>query len=110
MKISLTAQHLVKHYDAVVALSDGNLEVQSGEVLALMGANGSGKSTLSKIITGVVAPDGGQLLLNDQKVYFSSPQAARKKGIVAVYQELILIPDMTIAENIWLAHEPVVWH
>jgi ribose transport system ATP-binding protein len=110
MKISLTAQHLVKHYDAVVALSDGNLEVQSGEVLALMGANGSGKSTLSKIITGVVAPDGGQLLLNDQKVYFSSPQAARKKGIVAVYQELSLIPDMTIAENIWLAHEPVVWH
>lgn len=109
MKISLAAQHLVKRYDAVVALLDGNLDVQSGEVLALVGANGSGKSTLSKIITGVVAPDEGQLLLDGQKVRFSSPQAARKNGIVEVYQELSLVPDMTVAENIWLAHEPLAW-
>jgi len=109
MKISLAAQHVVKHYGGVIALSDGNLEVQSGEVLALVGANGSGKSTLSKIITGVVAPDEGQLLLDGQKMHFSSPQAAQRNGIVEFYQDLSLVPDMTVAENIWLAHEPVAW-
>ncbi|MBE3559889.1 MAG: sugar ABC transporter ATP-binding protein [Ktedonobacteraceae bacterium] len=107
-KISLAVRHLVKRYEGVTALSDGNLEVQSGEVLALVGANGSGKSTLSKIIAGAVAPDEGQLLLNNQEIRFSSPQAARKSGIVEVYQELSLVPDMTVAENIWLAHEPLV--
>jgi len=104
-KVSLSAQHLVKHYGGVVALADGNLEVHAGEVMTLVGANGSGKSTLGKIVTGVVAPDGGRLLLNDREVVFRSPQAARALGIVAVYQELSLVPRMTIAENIWLGHE-----
>ena len=107
MSVSLTAHNVIKHYGGVVALADGNLEVQSGEVVALLGANGSGKSTLSKIITGVVAPNEGQLLVDGQQVNFSSPQAARKLGITAVYQELSLIPDMTVAENIWLTHEPL---
>ena len=106
-KTLLAAQHLVKHYAGVTALSDGNLEVQSGEVLALVGANGSGKSTLGKIVAGVVTHDSGQLLLDGQEVRFSSPQAAQKSGIVEVFQELSLIPGMTIAENIWLAHEPL---
>ena len=105
--ILLAAHHLVKHYAGVTALSDGCLEVRSGEVLALMGANGSGKSTLGKIIAGVVAHDAGQLLLNDQEVHFASPQAAQKSGIVEVHQELSLLPNMTVAENIWLAHEPL---
>ena len=105
--VSLSAQHLVKRYGGVVALADGNLDVKSGEVLALMGANGSGKSTLGKIITGAVIPDDGRLLLDGEEVSFSSPQAARRAGISAVYQELSLVPDMTVAENIWLANEPV---
>jgi ribose transport system ATP-binding protein len=105
-KVSLSARHVVKRYGGVVALADGTLEVNSGEVVAFLGANGSGKSTLSKIITGVVAPDEGQLIFDDQPVRFSSPQAAKKMGITAVYQELSLVPDMTVAENIWLAHEP----
>jgi ribose transport system ATP-binding protein len=105
--ILLAAHHLVKHYAGVTALSDGSLEVRSGEVLALMGANGSGKSTLGKIIVGVVAHDAGQLLLDGQEVHFSSPQAAQKSGIVEVHQELSLLPNMTVAENIWLAHEPL---
>lgn len=107
MAITLSAQHLVKRYGGVTALSDGNLEIRSGQVVALVGANGCGKSTLSKIITGVAAPNGGQLLLDGVPVQFSSPQAARKRGIVAVYQELSLVPDMTVAENIWLTHEPL---
>ena len=109
-QVSLSAQHLVKRYGGVVALSDGNLDVHSGEVMTLVGANGSGKSTLSKIVTGVVAPDGGQLLLNEKEVNFSSPHAATVHGIVAVYQELSLIPRMTVAENIWLGHEIGSWN
>jgi ribose transport system ATP-binding protein len=107
LHISLSAQHLSKRYGGVVALADGNLDVQSGEVVALVGANGSGKSTLSKIITGVVAPDSGELTVDDRPVRFTSPQAAHRLGITAVYQELSLIPDMTVAENIWLTHEPL---
>jgi ribose transport system ATP-binding protein len=107
MTVSLSAQHVVKRYGGVVALADGNLDVSSGEVVALLGANGSGKSTLSKIITGVVAPNEGQLYLDDRPVSFITPQDARRLGIAAVYQELSLIPDMTVAENIWLTHEPV---
>ncbi len=106
---SLRTEHIVKRYGGVVALSDGTLQVQSGEVVALLGANGSGKSTLSKIITGVTAPNEGTLLLNEQPVHFANPQAARKYGIAAVYQELSLIPDMTVAENIGLTHEPLRW-
>lgn len=109
MNVSLSAQQVVKRYGGVVALSDGNLEVESGEVVALLGANGSGKSTLSKIITGVVAPDSGRLLLDGKEVRFASPQAAKRLGVTAVYQELSLVPDMTVAENIWLAHEPRRW-
>jgi ribose transport system ATP-binding protein len=106
MNITFSAKNVTKRYGGVVALADGALSVRSGEVLALMGANGSGKSTLSKIITGVVAPDDGQLLLDGQPQRFSSPHMARAHGIAAVYQELSLIPDLTVAENIWLAHEP----
>jgi ribose transport system ATP-binding protein len=106
MNISLSAHNVVKRYGGVVALSDANLEVHSGEVLALIGANGSGKSTLSKIINGVVAFDGGQLLLDGQPTRFASPQAARSRGISTVFQELSLIPQMTVAENIWLTREP----
>jgi ribose transport system ATP-binding protein len=108
MTISLSARHIVKRYGGVLALSDGNLDVSSGEVVALMGANGSGKSTLSKIITGVVDPNEGQLLIDNQPVRFAHPAAAKQLGIAAVYQELSLIPDMTVAENIWLTHEPMV--
>ncbi len=107
MTVSLSARHIVKRYGGVVALSDANLDVQSGETVALVGANGSGKSTLSKIINGVVVLDGGQLLLDGNAVNLSSPQAAKKLGIGTVYQELSLIPEMTVAENIWLAREPL---
>src|SRR5512139_1504233 len=107
MAESLSARNIVKHYGGVVALSDGNLEVHAREVVALIGANGSGKSTMSKVINGVVVLDAGQLLLDGSPVHFSSPQAARKMGIATVFQELSLIPQMTVAENIWLTREPL---
>jgi ribose transport system ATP-binding protein len=107
MSVSLSAQNIVKRYGGVVALSDGNLDVPSREVVALIGANGSGKSTMSKVINGVVVLDGGQLLLDGKPVHFSSPQAAKNMGIATVFQELSLIPQMTVAENIWLTREPM---
>jgi ribose transport system ATP-binding protein len=107
MSRSLSARNIVKHYGGVVALSDGHLDVRSGEVVALIGANGSGKSTISKVINGVVVLDGGQLLLDDKPIEFSSPQAAKDIGISTVFQELSLIPEMTVADNIWLTREPI---
>jgi ribose transport system ATP-binding protein len=107
MTLSLSAQNVVKRYGGVLALSDGNLEVNSGEVVALIGANGSGKSTMNKVINGVVVLDGGQLLLDGSPVQFSSPHAAKAMGISTVFQELSLIPQMTVADNIWLTREPL---
>ena len=107
MAESLSARNIVKRYGGVVALSDGNLDVQAREVVALIGANGSGKSTMSKIINGVVVLDGGQLLLDGNPVHFPSPQTAKNAGISTVFQELSLIPQMTVAENIWLTREPL---
>ena len=102
----LVARNIVKHYGAVQALNNGTLEVNKGEVVALLGANGSGKSTLGKVITGVVSPTRGELLLEGHPVTFASPYAARQRGVTAVYQELSLVPDMSVAENIFLGHEP----
>lgn len=107
MTLSLSAQNIVKRYGGVLALSDGNLDIHPGEVVALIGANGSGKSTLSKVINGVVVFDGGQLLLDGKPVTFPSPQSARNLGISTVFQELSLVPQMTVAENIWLTREPL---
>jgi len=107
MAESLSVRNIVKHYGGVVALSDGNLDVQAREVVALIGANGSGKSTMSKVINGVAVLDGGQLLLDGNPVHFPSPQTAKNAGIATVFQELSLIPQMTVAENIWLTREPL---
>ncbi|MGB9641208.1 MAG: sugar ABC transporter ATP-binding protein [Anaerolineales bacterium] len=107
MSATLSAQHVVKRYGGVVALSDANLDIHSGEILALIGANGSGKSTMSKVINGVVDLDGGQLLLDGKPVRITSPQTAKKLGISTVFQELSLIPQMSIADNIWLTREPL---
>ncbi|NMC11832.1 MAG: sugar ABC transporter ATP-binding protein [Chloroflexi bacterium] len=107
MAKSLSARNIIKRYGGVEALSDGNLDVHTGEVVALVGANGSGKSTMSKVINGVVVLDGGQLFLDDKPVQLSSPQSAKKLGIATVFQELSLIPQMTVAENIWLTREPM---
>lgn len=106
-QVSFEAQHIVKHYGGVTALSEGNIKIHSGEVAALVGANGSGKSTLAKVITGVVDYNQGELIRDGRPVHYPNPISARKAGITAVFQELSLIPEMTVAENIWLTHEPL---
>lgn len=104
---TLSARDVEKRYGAVRALSDGHLDIHAGEVVALLGANGSGKSTLGKIITGITRPDAGEVRLDGERVRFASPFEARRKSITAVYQELSLVPDLTVAENVWLGHEPM---
>jgi ribose transport system ATP-binding protein len=95
-----------KRYGGVRALENADLAVRAGRVHAILGENGAGKSTLIKIMTGVVAPDGGRMLMDGAEVTFRSPADAAKSGIACVFQELSLIPDLSVADNILIAHPP----
>ena len=95
-----------KRYGGVVALAGASLFADRGEVHALLGANGSGKSTLNKILTGVVEPDHAEIVVGGARLDIARPQDAHRHGIAAVYQELSLVGDLTVAENIGLAFEP----
>ena len=99
----LEACEVAKRFDSVVALKAASLRVRPGEVHGLMGANGAGKSTLVKIITGVFPADGGQIAVKVVVRSFRSPAEARRAGIVSVYQDPALVPDLTIAQNMRLA-------
>ncbi len=103
----LSATDVAKHYGAVVALRSASLEVRPGEVHALMGANGAGKSTLVKILTGGVRPDHGTILVRGKPFQAHSPAEARRGGIVSVYQEPALIPDLDVRSNLRLTQSPI---
>jgi len=102
----LDAQGVSKRFGAVVALRDASLRVRRGEVVALMGANGAGKSTLVKILTGALRHDAGHIRIRGRDSHFGSPAAARKAGLVPVYQEPSLIPDLDLADNLRLGGTP----
>ncbi len=103
----LDATGVAKSFGAVRALTDARLHVSSGEVVALMGANGAGKSTFVKIITGALKPDSGQVLIRGKPARVGSPAEARRSGLVPVYQEPSLIPDLDVADNLRLGNTPV---
>ncbi len=103
----LEASDISKIYGAVVALKSASLAVVPGEVHALMGANGAGKSTLVKILTGAVRPDGGTIAVRGRELTVHSPGEARRGGIVSVYQEPALIPDLDIRSNLRLTETPL---
>ncbi|ATB32191.1 sugar ABC transporter ATP-binding protein [Melittangium boletus] len=105
----LVARGVQKRFPGVHALAGVDLEVRPGEVHALMGQNGAGKSTLIKILTGVYSRDGGTLTLEGRDFHPSSPGDAQKKGISTIYQELSLIPTLTVAENLFLGRAPRRW-
>ena len=104
-QILLEARGVTKRYGATTALLEAAFELRASEVHALLGSNGSGKSTLAKIIAGLVAPDSGDLTWRGSSVKFRNPLEARAQGIAVVYQELSLVPDLSIEANIWLGHE-----
>src|ERR1700748_1050889 len=103
----LSIRGVAKSFGSVVALRSADLEVRAGEVHALMGANGAGKSTLVKIITGVFPADAGEMTLAGKRSVFGSPAEARKAGIVSVYQDPAIVPDLTVAQNMRLARVPL---
>ncbi len=98
----LTVREVSKRYGAVVALRSGNLTVEPGEVHALMGANGAGKSTLVKMLTGVIRPDTGTISVRDRPARITSPAAAQRVGLAAVFQDPALVPDLTALQNLRL--------
>lgn len=102
--ISLTGA--TKSFNGITVLKNVDFDVRPGEVHALLGENGAGKSTLIKIISGLYTPDGGTIRIQGETVSFSSTRDASKRGIATVYQELLLFPELTIAENIFLGAYP----
>jgi ribose transport system ATP-binding protein len=99
-------QGISKRYGGVRALQDANLVIEAGRIHAVLGENGAGKSTLIKVMAGVVQPDEGRMLLDGQPVAFASPAAANAAGIVCIFQELSLIPDLSVADNIAISRPP----
>jgi D-xylose transport system ATP-binding protein len=104
----LTAKNLTKTFPGVVALRDVSFELRPGEIHALCGENGAGKSTLIKLLSGIHAHGSyeGELLVDGQPAMFSTIADAGRAGIAVIYQELALVPEMTVAENIFLGREP----
>src|SRR6266850_2552674 len=105
----LTMRGITKRFPGVVALKDVSLELRAGEVLALMGENGAGKSTLMKILGGAYPPDEGELLIDGQPVVLKGIADAKKRGIALIHQELMLVPQLSIADNIFLGNERRQW-
>jgi len=97
---------ITKIFPGVTALKDVDFEVKYGEVHALVGENGAGKSTLIKILGGLYRPDGGEMLFEGKKVFFSDTHQAQVYKIAVIYQEFNLIPDLSVAENIFVGREP----
>ncbi len=104
-RVILEAKNIVKEFNGVPALSDGNLICRSGKITGLLGANGSGKSTISKCITGVYHKNGGTITYLGQKVNFKNPMDAKKAGIAMAFQNLSLLPDLTVWQNIVMGFE-----
>jgi ABC-type sugar transport system ATPase subunit len=107
MTVDLTCEGLSRAYGPVRALEGFTHSFGRGRIHALMGKNGSGKSTLVKLLNGAVAPDAGRILMGDRPVVFRGPAEAFAAGIVTVHQELSLVPDLSIAENIFLGRLPM---
>jgi ribose transport system ATP-binding protein len=102
----LSATAIDKRFGGVVALSGADFSCKAGEIHALLGENGAGKSTMVKVLCGVHPPDAGTITYDGQPTTFSGPSSAVALGIVPVFQELSLVPDLTVGENLFLGEEP----
>src|SRR5918998_1830776 len=102
----LELRRITKRFPGVVANDAVDLDLRRGEVHALLGENGAGKSTLMNVVYGLYHPDAGEIRIKDEPVTLGSPREAIARGIGMVHQHFMLIPVMTVAENIVLASEP----
>ncbi|NJD60946.1 MAG: sugar ABC transporter ATP-binding protein, partial [Anaerolineae bacterium] len=102
---TMEVQNISKRFPGVVALDDVSLQFFPGEIHAVVGENGAGKSTLMKVMSGAYIPDSGTMHLGGEKVSFSHPREAQMKGVSIIYQEFNLLPERTVAHNIFLARE-----
>src|SRR5580704_17340605 len=103
----LEMRNVKKSFGATRALSGVSIDLQSGEVHALLGENGAGKSTLISILGGIVQPDSGTILIKGESIgSFQDVQAARRYGVAVIHQEIVLVPHLSVAENIYLGREP----
>ena len=102
----LEADNISKFYGNIVALKDISMYVDAGEVTCILGDNGAGKSSFIKILSGAHRADSGRLLVDGEEVQFRSPRDAREKGIATVYQDLAMVPLMSIWRNFFLGAEP----
>jgi len=103
----IEVRNIVKHFGPVVALAGVSMSVMAGQVLCLLGDNGAGKSTLIKTLSGVHKPSSGDFLVDGRPVVFSSPREALDMGIATVYQDLAMIPLLSITRNFFMGCEPV---
>jgi simple sugar transport system ATP-binding protein len=103
----IQVRRLSKHFAHIVALSEVSMTLERGEVHCLLGDNGAGKSTLIRILSGYFKPSGGEVLFEDVPVDFNSPSDALDRGIATVYQDLGLVPLMSVTRNFFMGREPV---
>ena len=104
----LEVRSVSKYFGSVIALKDISMAVNAGEVMCLLGDNGAGKSTLIKILSGVHRPDEGKYLVGGEEVAFTSPREALDRGIATVYQDLAMVPLMSVTRNFFMGREPTV--
>src|SRR5436309_13134807 len=104
----LEARGIVQRFGGLIANDHVDLQLYPGEVLALLGENGAGKTTLMNVLYGLTGPDEGEILLDGQPVKFDSPRQAIARGIGMVHQHFMLVPPLTVAENLMLGAETTV--
>ena len=103
--VGLEARHVTRNFGAVIALADASLSLRPQEVLGLVGDNGAGKSTLLKILSGIMSPTGGEILIDGKQVHLKRAQDAMDAGIETVYQDLALVDTMSAYQNVYLGRE-----
>jgi simple sugar transport system ATP-binding protein len=107
VEVAIAGQHIAKRFGHVQALTDANVTVHHGEVVAVIGDNGAGKSTFLKVLQGIHRPDGGQVIIEDNPVQLESIRDTQAYGVDCVHQELALAPDLSVIDNMFLGHEMI---